>query len=278
MFIQKENRAIRKGENLSFDIEYLKRYYSENGKNMLFNQVLIETRTDCNKKCSFCPQTKTSKNVGKMKMVIFKKIIDQLAEIKYAGRLALYLSNEPLLESRLFDMIRYARKKSSSFFIDISTNGVLLSEKKLEKLFSIGLDNIIVNDYRSDRIQNPKRISKNLKELIEQYRYNPKVTYNPRSSKEILSNYAGSAISSSNQEELGFCNFPFRKLTISYKGDVLLCCNDFIYETNFGNIINDNIKNIWYSDEMNRYRIALLAEKRIGLCAKCNQVQEYKIY
>ena len=39
----------------------------------------------------------------------YTTIIDQLASIGYNGRVALMLSNEPLLEERLEDMIKYAK-------------------------------------------------------------------------------------------------------------------------------------------------------------------------
>ena len=44
----------------------------------------------------------------------YTKIIDQLCEIQYNGRVALMLSNEPLLETRLEKMIEYALGKLSA--------------------------------------------------------------------------------------------------------------------------------------------------------------------
>lgn len=277
MYIQKENKSIRRSHDIEYDIDFLRKYYSENRRFPLFNQVLIETRTDCNKKCSFCPQTHFQKPLGIMNINIFKSIVDKLTEIKFSGRLALYLSNEPLLEPRLLSMIKYARKKSSRFFIDITTNGVLLNETIIEQLFEVGLDNILINDYRSDRDLYPNRISKHLSSVFESFRYNPKLSYNFRSAKEIMSNYAG-VINEPVIIDKGFCNFPFRKLCFSYKGDVLLCCNDFSYKTNLGNIKDIDIIDIWNSEKYNVVRKELLNHKRISLCADCNQFQEYSIY
>jgi radical SAM protein with 4Fe4S-binding SPASM domain len=280
MYIQENNKAKRKNTNsVFFDIKYLKNYYRANSRFPLFNQVLIETRTDCNQKCKFCPQYYNKKQLGVMSWNIFTTIINQLSEINFSGRLALFLSNEPLLEDRLFNMIEYIRKKNSNIFIDITTNGVLLDEKMITDLFSCGLDNIIINDYRPDREIYPNKISKNLIPIVEKFRFNPKFNYVHRSTNENLSNYAGNTKQNQNSNNsLGFCNFPFRKLTISYKGNVLLCCNDYLYQTNFGNILDKNIIDIWYSDEYNHYRHNLLNNNRIGLCEKCNQIQEYSIY
>lgn len=278
MYIENKNKAIRKNVEVENDIDFLKNYYSQNNNFPPFSQVLIETRTDCNKRCSFCPQSFYKRTVESMKWTVYKKIIDSLAEIGFAGRIALLVSNEPLLEHRLLKMIKYAKKQSPRFFLDITTNGVLLSIAKLDELFSAGLDNININDYRSDREIEPDKISNNLIEIVENFRSNPKVTYNARSSNELLPNYAGVIPQDYNAQDYGFCNFPFRKLVFSVNGDVLLCCNDFKQETNFGSIISDSILSIWNSPKLNAFRLSLLDDKRIGLCKNCNDKQTYSIF
>jgi len=279
MLLEINNKAIRKKTTATNkDKQYLQNYYAQFKTFPLFSQVLIETRTDCNKRCSFCPQSFYKRTVESMKWTVYKKIIDSLAEIGFAGRIALLVSNEPLLEHRLLKMIKYAKKQSPRFFLDITTNGVLLSIAKLDELFSAGLDNININDYRSDREIEPDKISNNLIEIVENFRSNPKVTYNVRSSNELLPNYAGVIPQDYNAQDYGFCNFPFRKLVFSVNGDVLLCCNDFKQETNFGSIISDSILSIWNSPKLNAFRLSLLDDKRIGLCKNCNDKQTYSIF
>lgn len=279
MQLEINNKAIRKKTTATNkDKQYLQNYYAQFKTFPLFSQVLIETRTDCNKRCSFCPQSFYKRTVESMKWSVYKKIIDSLAEIGFAGRIALLVSNEPLLEHRLLKMIKYAKKKSPRFFLDITTNGVLLSMEKLDELFSAGLDNININDYRNDRETEPDKISDNLIEIVEKFRSNPKVSYNARSANEVLPNYAGVIPQDYDAQDYGFCNFPFRKLVFSVNGDVLLCCNDFKQETNFGSIISDSILSIWNSPNLNAFRLSLLDDKRIGLCKNCNDKQTYSIF
>ncbi len=279
MLLEINNKAIRRNSiETDNDKVYLTDYYANFKEFPLFSQVLIETRTDCNKRCSFCPQSFYKRPVESMKWTVYKRIIDSLAEIGFAGRIALLVSNEPLLEHRLLKMIKYAKKKSPRFFLDITTNGVLLSMDKLDELLTVGLDNININDYRSDREIEPDKISNNLIEIVENFRSNPKVTYNARSSNELLPNYAGVIPQDYNAQDYGFCNFPFRKLVFSVNGDVLLCCNDFKQETNFGNIYSDSILSIWNSNRFNTIRLSLLNDIRIGLCSNCNDKQSYSIF
>lgn len=278
MIQQVNNSSVRYSEVHYDDIVYLKEFYSKNGRFPMFKQVLVETRTDCNNHCPFCPHAFNNKPLGAMEWDCYKRIIDQLCEIGFNGRVALMLSNEPLLDDRLQDMVVYAKKKSQRLFLDITTNGRLLTVEKIDKLFNAGLDNININDYRGDRDKFPNRWSPYIEPLYEAYGNNPKVSFKKRRMDEHLPNYAGNIPQSFDEAEFGFCNYPFRKLTIAYNGDILLCCDDFMYDTKFGNVKTDNLVDCWNSTEFNKIRLALLENKRIDLCKRCNDFQDYSTF
>lgn len=278
MIQQKNNQSVRGNICHETDIVKLKDYYKHEGHFPMFRQVLIETRTDCNNHCKFCPHAFCQKPLGIMDWECYKRIIDQLFDINYNGRIALMLSNEPLLEERLEEMIIYARRKSPRFFLDITTNGILLTLNKLDRYFELGLDNININDYRGDRDVNPDRWSSFVEPIYRAYYNNPKVSFQKRRTDEILPNYAGNIPQEFNPDEFGFCNYPFRKITIGYSGDVVLCCDDFLYETNFGNVMRDNLLDCWNSPEMEKIKLSLLEGKRISICSRCNDFQDYNIY
>lgn len=278
MVQQKDNSLVRYSEIHKNDIAYLREFYLKNEKFPMFKQVLIETRTDCNNHCPFCPHAFNKKPLGIMKWDCYTHIIDQLCEIGYNGRVALMLSNEPLLDDRLHDMIEYAKKQSQRLFLDITTNGKLLTIEKIDELFKVGLDNININDYRGDRDRFPDKWSSNIKPIFEAYGNNPKVSFKRRMFTEQLPNYAGNIPQDFNESDFGFCNYPFRKLTIAYTGDVLLCCDDFMYDTKFGNVMTDNLVDCWNSLEYNKIRLSLLANKRINICKRCNDCQDYNTF
>lgn len=278
MILQVNNKSIRKNPDHSCDKEYLKEYYKANGCFPLFKQVLIETRTDCNNHCPFCPHSFNKKELGVMEWGTYCSIIDELCSIGYNGRVALMLSNEPLLEDRLIRMIRYAKGKSQRLFLDITTNGRLLTLTQVDALFEAGLDNINVNDYRGDRDKSPRKLSGDLQEIYDAYYNNPKITFQYRRTDEQLPNYGGNIPQHATTEKLGFCNFPFRKLVFSYKGDVLLCCSDFMYATKFGNIHEKSIMDCWNDPEFEKVRLSLLEDKRISLCERCNDFQDYNAF
>ena len=156
MIQQINNNSIRDTEMHESDIDFLRKFYVEHSHFPVFQQVLIETRTDCNNHCPFCPHAFNKKTLGIMEWKCYTTIIDQLCEINYNGRVALMLSNEPLLDDRLEDMIVYVKAKSQRLFLDITTNGRLLTVELVDRLFRLGLDNININDYRVDRHKYPE--------------------------------------------------------------------------------------------------------------------------
>lgn len=188
------------------------------------------------------------------------------------------LSNEPLLEERMEDMIIYARQKSPRFFLDMTTNGILLTVEKLDRFFKLGLDNININDYRGDRDKYPDKWSSFVNPIYEAYYNNPKVSFQKRRTDEVLPNYAGNIPQVFNPDDFGFCNYPFRKLTIGYTGNILLCCDDFLYDTNFGNVMVDNILDCWNNPDIEEIKFSLLEGKRISICSRCNDYQDYNVY
>ncbi len=278
MIQQVNNSSVREVIEHQADMDYLKAYYREHGKFPMFKQVLVESRTDCNNHCPFCPHAFNNKPLGIMDWECYTAIIDQLCEIQYNGRIALMLSNEPLLETRLEKMIEYAKNKSQRFFLDITTNGRLLTVSMVDKLFKLGLDNININDYRGDRDAYPEKMSSYLEPIFMAYGNNPKVSFKRRRLDENLPNYAGNIPQEFNPEDFGFCNYPFRKLTIAYNGNILLCCDDFMYDTNFGNVMKDNLIDCWNHPRLNEIRLSLLSNKRIDLCGLCNDFQDYSIF
>lgn len=278
MIIQTKRESVREEGFFDQDIEYLKSYYDKHGVFPMFQQVLIETRTDCNNRCPFCVQRFQNKPLGIMTWDVYCRTIDNLVELGYNGRVALVVSNEPLLDETLIEKLKYAKGKSQRLFMDITSNGRLLTPDYLDKLFEAGLDNINVDDYRSDRDKFPDKLSGDLEAVHNAYYNNPKINIRTRRTDEKWPNYAGNIPQDFNPDDYGFCNFPFRKLVVAYNGDILQCCDDFMYDTCFGNVMNEDLLDCWNKEEFNKIRLSLLENKRIGMCARCNDSQNYKVY
>ncbi|MBU1121026.1 radical SAM protein, partial [Candidatus Micrarchaeota archaeon] len=95
----------------------------------MFDAVEIETNTECNRKCVNCPNFLFEREKGLMETNLYKKIINELSETKYNGRLSPHFYNEPLLDKRLLLLMSYTRDKLPEAFICVYTNGDLLDRK-----------------------------------------------------------------------------------------------------------------------------------------------------
>ena len=83
----------------------------------MFSSVEIEVINRCNGICPFCPvnRNKDPRKLKKMDEKLFKKIMDELGEIHYSGRLALHSNNEPFL-AFLFNSLSFMQY-SCRFFL-----------------------------------------------------------------------------------------------------------------------------------------------------------------
>lgn len=114
-------------------------------RNKFFNYprlVMIEIGTTCNLQCETCPTPREylERPLILMNIDDFKKIIDNIKN--YVHVVLLYVSNEPLLNPYLPEMIKYAAK--NFLYVMISTNATLLDEKKSNELINAGLDEILL--------------------------------------------------------------------------------------------------------------------------------------
>lgn len=231
----------------------------------LFSSTNIETYGYCNRKCWFCFNSDhlPNRDVGIMDESLFYKIIDELGEMHFAGRISPHFYGEVLLDSRIVDFVLYARKRNPYSRIRFSTNGDILTEKLLLELVENGLDKVLVTNY--DDYEKP--------DLLELYRKHPEhMEY--RSYKDITPvNRAGRIFDKKIKNNNRPCFRPSNQLVVNWKGNVLLCCNDYYEKYVFGNVKIKSILNIWNSSGFKKYRQILNEKggrKEIDICKNCD--------
>lgn len=100
--------------------------------------VQIQTVSNCNGKCIFCPYQGSwhQKNPGKMDWTIYEKIVKNLENYKIL-KFCPYLQNEPLLDKGLFTKIRYALKRLDIERLELSTNLAFLNDDIVDEIVAI---------------------------------------------------------------------------------------------------------------------------------------------
>lgn len=148
MFIDSRSYLITslKGRGLWRTIQrlYRREFYKLRG--MPYN-IQIESSSRCNLSCPYCASSVdiAMDKRGDMKLEDFKKIIDDITSRKfYHPTVTLYYRGEPLLNTKLSEMIKYA--KNMNLEVTISTNGTLLVDKNIrEELLRSGIYLIVIS-------------------------------------------------------------------------------------------------------------------------------------
>lgn len=206
-----------------------------------------------------------------MKEQLFKKIIHELREANYKEAVTLHSYGEPLTDPRILDWIQYTRDSLPEAKIPLFTNGELLSEDKIDLLLAAGVNTFNVTLHH--RSQVPYPVLKKLEQL-------------PAAQREIVS-YTGTPIrywlrnrgGLLHSEQIG-SDFQFQKIApcygyyypvIDYKGDFLLCCDDYLGRHPFGNLNHQTLTSILNDENYCRIRKKLTKrEYELELCRRCN--------
>ncbi len=120
----------------------------------------IEPSSLCNISCRFCPvgkyhpASKKSHDRGMLSMELFEKAIDGLADFdKPIKSIHLYGNGEPLLNKNFAKMVNYAKTCGNVEFVDTTTNGMLLNQRKIDAIIGAKIDkiNISVNGLNAEQ-------------------------------------------------------------------------------------------------------------------------------
>ncbi len=262
--------------NRKKDFEAISEYVDEleqMEKIPLFGHVEIETINRCNGTCSFCPVNRNDdpRKLHKMSDELFEKIILELEDLDYKGRIAPFSNNEPFLDSKIIERTKYMRRHLPKARIHLFTNGTMLTlEKYLEIIDS--LDELIIDNYNQEL-----EIIQPVTEIMEYCLSHPalidKTDIVLRKTEEILSTRGGDAPNRKEKQMYSKvrCALPYRQLIIRPTGEVSLCCNDPLGKCTLGNVQEEKIIDIWYGEKFRKVREALLeGRENLSHCRYCD--------
>lgn len=234
--------------------------FDKDNKVPLFSLVEISDSGTCNRACSFCPRSDKDwinkfDNKEFIKSELHESIVFQLQDLNYNGIVVYSGFNEPLLNKNIYKNIAQTRSYLPGAKIELITNGDVLNEKRLLKLFEAGLSTLLISVYDGpeDMIKFEK-MCKNVKLEKDQYvirkRYLPPeenfgITMSNRGG--LMENAEHSVPSLKNSLNTP-CFYPSYTLFIDYNGDVLMCSHDWGKKNILGNLNKEKIMDVWLSD------------------------------
>jgi len=136
-------------------------------KNFEFPPVIvIDTISHCNLKCSKCPHREFKRRPGIMSWVLYKKIVNEIAEKKPDARVWITFSGEGGILKDLPEKIAYAKAMGLTD-IAFNSNGTLLNEAFSKRLVLAGLDTLMVGiDAFTDKTYRKIRVGGDLEKAV----------------------------------------------------------------------------------------------------------------
>ncbi|MFZ5775068.1 MAG: tetratricopeptide repeat protein [Thermodesulfobacteriota bacterium] len=246
---------------------------------------------------------------------LFDTLIQQMRGIRNIIDCVLYLGGEPLLNRNLAQMCRRVKEETSVTTTSFNTNAMLVTEEICRQLQGARVNRIQISvDGRSpdenDQIRQGScyaTVAKNIRLLKESLpttqiciantvikrRDDPDVPEAPEFLRHdfpdlpIDTTYAmrwpglsdrtmlGRHMQTSKLPAKGYCNKPFTEMVVRANGDITLCCYDILGEHVMGNIMRDNLLDVWKSSAYQELRAAILENQPESLPAVCRNCAIY---
>jgi len=260
----------------------------------------IESASACQMRCPMCYTTYMDDSLkGIMKWELYTKIVDEAASL---GVYSIKLSwrGEPLLNKRIVDMVRYAKKigiKEVAFL----SNAEFLTKEMAEALVDSGLDWLSVSADGVGEIYNEIRRPAIFEETLERVAYMKKYrdgkgltrpllrvqsimsavenspdTYR-RSWENIVDriNVIADEARDFNEKSLQWdryfvCPKPWQRMTIAYDGRVHQCISDYGAKNILGDVSRESLYQVWHGTKNRAVREAFLKHRYLEENEPCN--------
>jgi len=112
-------------------------------------KVMIGLTYECQCSCKYCCSGLYAKEKKKeLTTEEIKSLIDSISHFPFAVVLVSFFGGEPLIRKDVFDLIKYAATKG--LFVELETNGILLSLENVKRLKVAGLHHLFVRIEHSD--------------------------------------------------------------------------------------------------------------------------------
>lgn len=250
--------------------------------------ITLDVTNVCNLHCIHCPyseiEAKDDFKVTHLPWEYFNKIVDELSGHGQPCLLRFVGDGEPMLHPKLVEMIELAKQRTTCT-VNLTTNGTLLSQEKIERLLNANIDII---DVSLDGLSKPvyeavrkkssfERVMLNMFGLLETKRKKKtqtkimvsfvKQNENQHETEGFIHFWApivdtvmvrdlhsalgqikqleSSTRNSASQQERHPCPHLWKRLVIDSSGRIKFCASDWGDKTMLGHIKTASLKSLW---------------------------------
>jgi MoaA/NifB/PqqE/SkfB family radical SAM enzyme len=261
--------------------------------------VQIESTNICNAKCVFCPRDDMHRKQGIMSFDLFKKIVDECAELGIT-HVRVHNYGEPFVDRKLVEKVRYAKQRGIAQ-VGMISNGSLINEEVARGMIEAGLDaiNISVDASGKEVFESTRiglkydKVIANIERIVriraELGKRRPKlilsfVRQNNSADEQAfiehwrtiadkihvtdLHNWGGTL---NRESDVNYpCYRPWLTFTVLWDGRVSLCCADFDGRTILGDMNASSIQDIWNAEPYRKVRREHLESGGPDICRSCD--------
>lgn len=265
--------------------------------------VQIEPSSMCNYRCLFCYQQhfhKYSNMMGTMNLPIYKAVVEQLQG--HVEFVSLASRGEPLLCKDLDKMLEYSSGRFLS--LKINTNASLLQEHHTHAILAGGVKTVVFSvDAVDENTYAQLRVNGNLRQVVRNIEMFQNIRARHYPSSKIITRVSGVKVNDSQSieamrsfwgklvDQVTFvkympwenvyeslpndiqqpCSELWLRTFIWYDGQVNPCECDFLSRFSVGNVVENDLTEIWRSPKYQELRQKHLGHLRnsIDICKRC---------
>ncbi len=233
--------------------------------------VELETDSRCNRRCPYCPNSLFEREQSRLSEEVVARIFDELALLRFHGRLSFHFYNEPLLDNRIPSFVSQARLLLPDARIVLYTNGDLLNADTACDLVQRGCDQLLVTAHAGSTHD-----ASWLDLLAPAVRW--RIFYQSYANPDIVWTNRGGLLPHIERVDEPLCRpcaIPDTALVVAASGNIVLCYEDYAETQVMGSVLDQALSDIWQSEAYSRHRGRLRAGDRTGagICRRCNNVE-----
>ncbi len=253
----------------------------------LFQRLQIESQANCNRSCWFCPRTydrsgkylneKGKPSTSFMPTEKIIDILDQAEAMGFRGGVTFYSYSEPLLDKRNVFLAREAGKRGMKPYIH--TNGDFLkNDDVLCREITALYEYIVIGLYDYSTNEELERTKQYWENRLSgaNLQFSAIGLAGSRSARNMAIPRA--LVPADRRMAVpdliymnGPCRRPLIRMIIRHDGEMCNCCEDMHGDFRLGNIYQNSLEELWFSDDHVKVVKDLQEGKRerYELCAHC---------
>jgi len=201
-----------------------------------------------------CPVNRLQKQKNILPSKIVRDVLQTLGRFRFSGSIGFHTYNEPLIDPRLFEFIRYARKACPQSNIYICTNGYYLTEGLALELVEAGASSFFISAYSQQEEERLKKIDVPVDYTVQ------RMTLDDR-----LDLYEATETNCDKP-----CYSPLYQVIVTAEGRIALCCLDHQRRNCFGNLYEQSFEEAMKNDRMwLAYERLSKGDRFLSLCKRC---------